>query len=129
MVKEEQDQNQGGYIIDVEKILKNVQDHETLKKLVKDSKTATTKIAHQYLVTADVILARTISNMSSRIEKAFQDTIRNRWIRLLLQQTCSRHENRYMGIGLDNNLSVSHFACWVVYPSNAVNGHKGDENI
>lgn len=70
--------------MNVEEILENMEDLKTLKKFVKDSKTATTKVVTQYLVAAEVILALTISKsttslhtdldqMSSRIEIALQD--------------------------------------------------------
>jgi hypothetical protein len=71
-------------MMDVEKILENMEDPETLKKFLKDSRTARTMDMNQCIVAAEVILARTIFNstaslhtdlnqMSSRIEKALQD--------------------------------------------------------
>ena len=51
--------------MDVEKILENMEDPETLKKFLKDSRTARTMDMNQCIVAAEVILARTIFNSTA----------------------------------------------------------------
>ena len=53
--------------MDAEEILENMEDPKTLKKFLKDSKTAITKNMNQTQVAAEVILARTIFNATASL--------------------------------------------------------------